>query len=193
MHAKPDLRVFLKLKITGSGSVITDVIRLQMSLPRNQRNAIRECCRNCMASLGSPAKQKHADSSLDNLITAFSCPEQLDAFVQSWNWDGGNERLKQILEHPLCERATALRVYWLGSPQYYLQYRDRSEVRDYELDAWDFLRWIEERYADSQFVDGDIYYSPPSNTHENGGRVLPEIMYDLVGRTRSFWQILTGR
>ena len=28
MHAKPDLRVFLKWKIAGSGSVITDVIRL---------------------------------------------------------------------------------------------------------------------------------------------------------------------
>jgi hypothetical protein len=29
MHAKPDLRVFLKWKIAGSGSVITDVIRLK--------------------------------------------------------------------------------------------------------------------------------------------------------------------
>ena len=28
MHAKPDLRVFLEWMITGSGSVITDVIRL---------------------------------------------------------------------------------------------------------------------------------------------------------------------
>ena len=29
MHAKPDLRVFLKWMIAGSGSVITDVIRLK--------------------------------------------------------------------------------------------------------------------------------------------------------------------
>ena len=29
MHAKPDLRVFLKWKIARSGSVITDVIRLR--------------------------------------------------------------------------------------------------------------------------------------------------------------------
>ena len=28
MHAKPDLRVFLKWMIAGSGSVITDVIQL---------------------------------------------------------------------------------------------------------------------------------------------------------------------
>ena len=32
MHAKPDLRVILKWMITGSGSVITDVIRLSLSL-----------------------------------------------------------------------------------------------------------------------------------------------------------------
>ena len=30
MHAKPDLRVFLKWRIAGSGSVITDVIRLNI-------------------------------------------------------------------------------------------------------------------------------------------------------------------
>ena len=34
MHAKPDLRVFLKWMIAGSGSVITDVIRLGLQLMR---------------------------------------------------------------------------------------------------------------------------------------------------------------
>ena len=33
MHANPDLRVFLKWKIAGSGSVITDVIPLDYTLP----------------------------------------------------------------------------------------------------------------------------------------------------------------
>ena len=32
MHAKPDLRVFLKWMIAGSGSVITDVIPLNQKL-----------------------------------------------------------------------------------------------------------------------------------------------------------------
>ena len=33
MHAKPDLRVVLKWMIAGSGSVITDVIRLALNQP----------------------------------------------------------------------------------------------------------------------------------------------------------------
>ena len=33
MHAKPDLRVFLKWMIAGSGSVITDVICLRLAMP----------------------------------------------------------------------------------------------------------------------------------------------------------------
>ena len=38
MHAKPDLRVFLKWLIAGSGSVITDVIRLRKtSEPHNMK------------------------------------------------------------------------------------------------------------------------------------------------------------
>ena len=36
MHAKPDLRVFLKWMIAGSGSVITDVIWLQIMATLNQ-------------------------------------------------------------------------------------------------------------------------------------------------------------
>ena len=38
MHAKPDLRVFLKWKIAGSGSVITDVIQrgFQSKIERNE-------------------------------------------------------------------------------------------------------------------------------------------------------------
>ena len=39
MHAKPDLRVFLKWMINRSGSVITDVRRL-MILPSVHRDAI---------------------------------------------------------------------------------------------------------------------------------------------------------
>ena len=35
MHAKPDLRVFLKWMIAGSGSVITDVIRLSTTAMNN--------------------------------------------------------------------------------------------------------------------------------------------------------------
>ena len=34
MHAKPDLRVFLKWMIAGSGSVITDVIQLRVVMAR---------------------------------------------------------------------------------------------------------------------------------------------------------------
>ena len=33
MHAKPDLRVFLKWMIASSGSVITDVMSLKTMLP----------------------------------------------------------------------------------------------------------------------------------------------------------------
>ena len=42
MHAKPDLRVFLKWMIAGSGSVITDVIPLGMSFTyaRTKPNSI---------------------------------------------------------------------------------------------------------------------------------------------------------
>ena len=43
MHAKPDLRVFLKWMIAGSGSVITDVIRLQKGTMGTDIYAYVEC------------------------------------------------------------------------------------------------------------------------------------------------------
>ena len=44
MHAKPDLRVFLKWRIAGSGSVIVDVIRLKVKQDDKIENNKASCC-----------------------------------------------------------------------------------------------------------------------------------------------------
>ena len=47
MHAKPDLRVFLKWMIARSGSVITDLMSLEESMSRKQDSGV---CDKCSAS-----------------------------------------------------------------------------------------------------------------------------------------------
>ena len=49
MHAKPDLRVFLKWMVAGSGSVITDVIRLRqilLEVPKRKIERLSRMLRN---------------------------------------------------------------------------------------------------------------------------------------------------
>ena len=44
MHAKPDLRVFLKWKITGSGSVITAVIQRKLWIDVSHAVVMQSSC-----------------------------------------------------------------------------------------------------------------------------------------------------
>ena len=46
MHAKPDLRVFLKWMIAGSGSVIEDVIRLEFMTTSDPNTYTRDECKS---------------------------------------------------------------------------------------------------------------------------------------------------
>lgn len=42
--------------------------------------------------------------------------QEIHEFATNYNWDYGIEPLKLILQHPLCDRGTALKIYWLGQP-----------------------------------------------------------------------------
>ena len=64
MHTKPDLRVFLKWMIAGSGSVITDVIPLNPLQNHDGTDAIstsHTVCHNgvrcCRANIAADARQ----------------------------------------------------------------------------------------------------------------------------------------
>ncbi|MDH3609437.1 MAG: DUF4274 domain-containing protein [Gammaproteobacteria bacterium] len=39
-------------------------------------------------------------------------PEELQIFVDHYNWDIGIHHMRQVIENPYCDAGTALMVYW---------------------------------------------------------------------------------
>ena len=176
--------------VHSSHPVIVDVIQPAMTLSRDYRKHVRKLCVDYM--LADASLLAGINSEIDKLFAEFSNPEELHWFADNWNWDAGIDRLRQLLEHPLCEFATALRIYWLAASKYYLKYKTRDDVPTYELAHFDFIKWIETRYAKREFKDGNVFYDPAKNWSEVDGRGLPHIMYEAVGRRRSLWQAIFG-
>jgi hypothetical protein len=124
--------------------------------------------------------------------------EELHAFVDDMNWDGGGaDRLTRVLAHPLCDRGTALMIYWRAQPRFYIRYGTRERVRDElwpgALADYDMLRDIERRFQSGDFATANIAFNPANDGgHDcttNGPRrqplidprtVLPAVMFEPV-------------
>lgn len=85
---------------------------------------------------------------LNQLQQELNTPEKLHEFATHYNWDEGFEIPKWIINNPLCDKGTALMMYWHADPQYFRQYAVREEVPStgWKLQHYDLLREIEEKY-----------------------------------------------
>ena len=86
MHAKPDLRVFLKWMIADSGSVITDVI----TLGETMADMIRVTCVKCNARYAIDAdhggRMGRCSQCDERFILPIPCPDQLLEWANSTTW-----------------------------------------------------------------------------------------------------------
>lgn len=166
-----------------------------MAIPDEQRKWIEKVARDSFYT-DLPDEEFNAltDDDFDRPFREFFAtlvdPEELHLFASLFNWDGGVEELRDVIQHPLCDLGTAMLVYWRGQPGYDLQYADREAVPDHRREVWDLLREIEQRVAEGRFMTASQSYDPAT---DNGydqrpkpervkrfGRDLPAIMYRAV-------------
>ena len=76
------------------------------------------------------------------------------------NWDEGLNPLKKILKNPLCDRATATAIYWMGRPNYFLQFHKVSEVPEPNKELYRFLNKLEKDILDNIYTNNIIRISP---------------------------------
>ena len=136
-------------------------------------------------------------ASFERVLAQMSA-EELHAFVNRMNWDGGGaDRLTKVLAHPLCDRGTALMIYWRTNPRFFIRYVTRERVRDElwasALEDFDMLRSIERRFQSGGFATSNIVFDPTNDRgHDwtsDGPRrrpiidpraVLPAIMFEAI-------------
>jgi hypothetical protein len=121
---------------------------------------------------------------IDTLQTAV----ELHQLAWNWNWDDSQNIPLQIVRHPLCDRGTALLIYWYAGPRWYYQFANRDEVaakKAWSLPHYDLVKEIEERYIVGGYAQGEIAFDPSNDEgidwiaeyeDEESKQVIPEIM-----------------
>ncbi|MGD1843012.1 MAG: DUF4274 domain-containing protein [Thermonemataceae bacterium] len=86
-----------------------------------------------------------------------STSAEIDKYAAYYNWDGGYSFLNWVIKHPKCELATALNIYWLGSPLYFAG-KEAEQVESYNLDNYKLLKTIEKRVLKKKYVSNQIAF-----------------------------------
>lgn len=117
-----------------------------------------------------------------SLLDADSDPEELHVFAKEFNWDCGCSEMAAVIAHPLCDLGTALLIYWLGAPGYYLQYGGRSDVPEEEQETFDLLQEIERKVLAGGFRARSQPFNPRNDDRHDFTTAYDDIVESARAR-----------
>ena len=86
---------------------------------------------------------------------------ELHVIAAKWNWHLGWKPLQAIVEHPACDAATALLIFWKGNPESYLDdWMMSCDSNEYDVEHRDLLIGIQKRYSAGLFLKSGIAFDP---------------------------------
>lgn len=109
---------------------------------------------------------------------------------EACNWDGGLDMLLGIINDPTTERATALKIYWTGKPEWYQQYKTYSNIPYGEQEQiFRFLSKIRYKLEEGFYAKGNLSFDPADwvNMYPEITKVdtdftrIPEAFYQKIG------------
>jgi hypothetical protein len=119
-------------------------------------------------------------------LSAMDSPLELHFCALGFDWDTGVDALTRIIEHPLCDRGTALAIFWYGAPDFHYG-KPRAKLRDYERVVRDLLELIERRTAERSFATEEIRFDPTRARDKDltaharephADRAIPAVMFE---------------
>ncbi len=115
------------------------------------------------------------------IVNSIAASETLYELLDHYNWDDGFAVPTAIADHPACDLAIALRLYWLAASDYW--HDPEAEVNEYNLDNFNFSKMIEERILSGAYKVGALSHSENFNRvaiHGFRKRGLPAVLYEPV-------------
>jgi len=73
----------------------------------------------------------------------------LHLFLDHYNWDDGFVIPTLIANHPKCEMATAQKLYWLASADYWFE--SDEKVSEYNIEHYNFSKLISNRLLEGYY------------------------------------------
>lgn len=101
----------------------------------------------------------------DEVVAAFAAwllddpdagPDDWHRFALGANWDFSADIMPWIVLQPDCDRATAALLFWKSQPDYYLDFADRSEIPPFNLEGYDLIQTIRERWTQGLYTRAEL-------------------------------------
>lgn len=95
-------------------------------------------------------------------------PDDWHRAVLDFNWDWEIDALFWIARQPECDKATALTMFWLGQPAYFLGLCvEKGGSDDHQDPVWALLKFIAQRINAKGYVRSKIAYEVDDHTHQD--------------------------
>jgi hypothetical protein len=100
----------------------------------------------------------------ESLASRYASPDDWHRLALYGNWDGVEEIVwRTIVLHTDCDQATALAIFWKASPEYYVEFKDRSSVPTVNLSGFDLTSLIRERWQSGAYVRSELAFDPDTD------------------------------
>ena len=102
-----------------------------------------------------------SEDELGRFFETVTDAEELHLYADGFNWGTGVEGLRCVIRHQLCDRGTALLIYWRGRPGFFARFAAGTETfNPDQADHFDLLLEIEQKVIAGQFQSGRFNYDP---------------------------------
>lgn len=84
--------------------------------------------------------------------------EELHRVVEQYNWGEGRKLMQWVIESPLCDKGTALLVFWRNGPIFYTKFSE--DPKGWMSDGYKLAMQILDLWENNHFSEGLISYDP---------------------------------
>jgi len=97
----------------------------------------------------------------DTVRTTYSRPDDWHRLALFGNRDFVDAAAwRTIVTQPDCDQATALAIFWMASPEYYVQFTGRADVPDTNRDGYDLIVLIRDRWRAGAYTRAELAFDP---------------------------------
>ena len=103
--------------------------------------------------------------------------KELHYLASIFNWDDELDVLEWIINSPLCDKGTALLIFWRSQPDYYTRF-DNEEEAEIAGEAFRLVRNIIKNFQDGFYQRARIRFNPKSDEFDIN-YVDPKAKWDI--------------
>jgi hypothetical protein len=122
-----------------------------------------------------------SDEAFYAALRGLETAEELHYLAQILNWDDYRTKkaLEWILEHPKCDAATALQIYWLNQPVDIYDSELEGTIPSWQEDAYKLHKKIEELWLSGKFSMRRFAFDPSKENYPAGSPAAQAIPQEL--------------